>query len=66
MRKNKNEPKSKKLNSQNKLKKALYPKTTKPITLETYIGINNQKFKREKTSIKSKSIKTKFNYLLEN
>ena len=48
MRKNINEPKSKKLNSKNKLKKVLYPRNTKPITLETYIGINNQKAQRRK------------------
>ena len=43
-----NQEKSQKLNSQNKLKKALYPKTTKPITLETYIGLNNQKVQTRK------------------
>ena len=57
MRKNKNEPKSKKLNSQNKLKKALYPKTTKPITLETYIGLNNQKVQTRKNINKKKNHK---------
>ena len=53
MRKNIKEPKSKKINPQNKLKKALYPKNTKPITLETYIGINNPKAKK-KTNNKQK------------
>ena len=48
MRKNIKEPKSKKINPQNKLKKVLYPKNTKPITLETYIGLNNQKAQRRK------------------
>ena len=48
MRKNIKEPKSKKINPQNKLKKALYPQNSKPITLETYIGINNQKAKKKK------------------
>ena len=48
MRKNINEPKSKKLNPQNKLKKVLYPRNSKPITFETYIGINNQKVKKKK------------------
>ena len=32
MRKNINEPKSKKLNLQNQLKKVLYPRNSKPIT----------------------------------
>jgi len=50
MRKNINEPKSKKLNQPNKLKKALYPKNSKPITLETYIGINNSKAKKKKNN----------------
>ena len=50
MRKNIKEPKSKKLNQQNKLKKALYPKNPKPITLETYIGINNPKVKKKKNN----------------
>ena len=50
MRKNINEPKSKKLNPQNKLKKVLYPRNSKPITFETYIGINNQKVKKKKNN----------------
>ena len=51
------EPKSKKVNQQNKLKKALYPKTTKPITLETYIGLNNQKVQTRKNINKKKNHK---------
>ena len=50
MRKNINEPKSKKLNIQNQLKKVLYPRNSKPITFETYIGINNQKVKKKKNN----------------
>ena len=50
MRKNINEPKSKKLNLQNQLKKVLYPRNSKPITFETYIGINNQKVKKKKNN----------------
>ena len=50
MRKNIKEPKSKKINQQNKLKKALYPQNSKPITLETFIGINNPKGKKKKNN----------------
>ena len=50
MQKNIKEPKSKKLNQQNKLKKALYPKNTKPIEFETYIGIANLKAKKKKNT----------------
>ena len=50
MRKNIKEPKSKKINQPNKLKKALYPNNSKPITLETYIGINNAKAKKKKSN----------------
>ena len=50
MRKNINEPKSKKLNLQNQLKKVLYPRNSKPITFETYIEINNQKVKKKKNN----------------
>ena len=54
------EPKSKKVNQQNKLKKALYPKNSKPIEFETYIGINNIKAKKKKnTKSKQKSKKEK-------
>ena len=59
MRKNINEPKSKKVNSQNKLKKALHPQNSKPITLETYIGLNNQKVKKKANSKKKQKIKNK-------
>ena len=59
MRKNINEPKSKKVNSQNKLKKALYPQNSKPITLETYIGLNNQKAKKKTNSKKKPKTKNK-------
>ena len=59
MRKNINEPKSKKVNSQNKLKKALHPQNSKPITLETYIGLNNQKVKKKAYSKKKQKIKNK-------
>ena len=56
MRKNINEPKSKKLNPQNKLKKVLYPRNSKPITFETYIGINNQKeYKKNEISEKKEA-----------
>ena len=57
MRKNINEPKSKKLNQPNKLKKALYPKNSKPITLETYIGINNPKTKKKKSNKSKQKLK---------
>ena len=59
MRKKINEPKSKKVNSQNKLKKALYPQNSKPITLETYIGLNNQKAKKKVNSKKKPKGKNK-------
>ena len=47
---------------QNKLKKALYPKTTKPITLETYIGLNNQKVQTRKNINKNKRHKKSNKY----
>jgi len=60
MKKYVKEPKSKKVNQQNKLKKALYPKNSKPIEFETYIGINNIKAKKKKnTKSKQKSKKEK-------
>ena len=43
----KEKPKPKKTNNQNKLKKVLYPSNTKPITLETNTGTNNQKMQKK-------------------
>jgi hypothetical protein len=50
-------PIPKKNKNQNKLKKVLYPSNTKPITLETNAGGNNQKFPKKRQNKSGKKVK---------
>ena len=53
----KEKPKTKKINNQNKLKKVLYPSNSKPITLETNTGTNNQKIQKKRLNKQSQKQK---------